>query len=61
MLPMLATPIGVEMLLRQMYMPEFRIVKHILDLLWVPMRAPLTEIPWALPALMVTDIWAIDG
>ena len=57
MLPMLASPIGIGMIWKIMFMPEFGVACYFLGLLNVPIKAPMTTIPYALFTVMIADIW----
>jgi multiple sugar transport system permease protein len=57
MLPIIMTPIAVAYMWRVVYAPSTGILNYLLSLLGISGPAWVADINWALPSLIIVDVW----
>ncbi|MBE3556080.1 MAG: sugar ABC transporter permease [Firmicutes bacterium] len=57
LLPMMATPVAVAMVWMLMFEPTAGIVNYLLSIVGLPQPGWLGEARWALPTLILLDVW----
>jgi multiple sugar transport system permease protein len=60
-LPTVISGVGVAMLWRWMFNPEYGIINSLLDKIGIRGPGWLASEEWALPALIITSLWGIGG
>ncbi len=60
-LPTVISGVGVAMLWRWMFNPEFGVINTLLGMIGIQGPGWLTSEKWALPALIITSLWGVGG
>ncbi len=60
-LPTVISGVGVAMLWRWMFNPEFGVINTLLAMIGIQGPGWLTSEDWALPALIITSLWGVGG
>ncbi len=60
-LPTVISGVGVAMLWRWMFNPEFGVINTLLGMIGIQGPGWLTSEDWALPALIITSLWGVGG
>lgn len=60
-LPTVISGVGVALLWRWMFNPEFGVINTLLSYIGIKGPGWLTSEQWALPALIITSIWGVGG
>jgi len=56
-IPVFASPVAMGLAWRYMYQPSYGVINYILESLGLPRINWLASVEWALPAVVIVDVW----
>ncbi len=56
-IPVFVSPVAMGLTWRYMYQPGYGVINHLLELMGLPRINWLASVDWALPAVIIVDVW----